>query len=117
MAILGGALVNFGSMFSQRIGSGLSHSLVYTNETLTREEGFGYKLLGMALVYPIGIILSFLINAEYFTANLCLFPSAVMHRTAKIIDVIKFSFLCLMGNVFGGIIFSWVLGYWTDNIN
>ena len=70
----------------------------------------------MALVFPSGIIISNLIGGEYFTANIFLFPGCIVHKTAKIKDVIKFLFLCLLGNIFGGILFAWIVGYWTENL-
>ena len=71
----------------------------------------------MAMAFPIGIIVSILTGAEYFTANIFLFPSAIVNGTAKIKDVFKFLFLCLVGNITGALIFTWTVGYWTMDLD
>lgn len=89
----------------------------FDSEKRIWKEGIGYNNCLMSAVYPVGVILSMLVNAEYFTANLFMFPPAIVHGTAKIQNVIKFEILCLMGNIFGALIFAWIVGYWTVNLS
>ena len=69
------------------------------------------------MLYPIGIIISLLLNTHYFTSCLFLFTPGIIHRKIKITEVLKFQIICLVGNIFGVLIFTWIVGYWTVNLD
>lgn len=89
----------------------------FENQVWTRKEGAGPFNLFSGVTFPIGILLCILVNGEYFTANLFMFPSGVAHKNISIKDCFKFQSLALAGNILGALIFSWFIGYWTVNLD